>query len=134
MAKESHSKNKTESSQAALRVDKVTIAALAEVLSYILTLIDFGKDFLAEKSSETKEIQELAEKLLPFFVKALASVAEVTIKPCKSQIGSGALPLDLLESSSLVLKPWLVKARQTLNFKASPKVSRTIDSCRWSFA
>ena len=91
----------------ALRVDKVTIAALAEVLKLYT-----DPDRLAERlpvlkslTRDTKELQELAEKLLPFFDRALASVAEITIEPCKSQIGSGALPLDLLDSSSLVLKP-----------------------------
>ena len=91
----------------ALRVDKVTIAALAEVLKLYT-----DPDRLAERlpvlkslTRDTQELQELAEKLLPFFVRALASVAEITIEPCKSQIGSGALPLDLLDSSSLVLKP-----------------------------
>ena len=91
----------------ALRVDKVTVAALAEVLK-LYTDPDRLADRLPVLKSltrDTKELQELAEKLLPFFVRALASVAEITIEPCKSQIGSGALPLDLLDSSSLVLKP-----------------------------
>ena len=47
----------------------------------------------------------LAEKLCPIFIERLTNIAEVSIEPCKSQIGSGALPLDLLESSALVLKP-----------------------------
>ena len=91
----------------ALRVDKVTIAALAEVLK-LYTDPDRLADRLPVLKSltrDTKELQELAETLLPSFVRALASVAEITIEPCKSQIGSGALPLDLLDSSSLVLKP-----------------------------
>ena len=91
----------------ALRVDKVTIAALAEVLK-LYTDPDRLADRLPVLKSltrDTKELQELAEMLLPFFVRALASVAEITIEPCKSQIGSGALPLDLLDSSSLVLNP-----------------------------
>ena len=77
---------------------------------------------------DTKELQELAEKLLPFFVRALASVAEVTIKPCKSQIGSGALPLDLLESSSLVLKPLASEGKTDVKLQSLAKKFRGLST------
>ena len=114
----------------ALRVDKVTIAALAEVLR-LYTDPDRLSDRLPLLKSlvrDTKELQELAEKLLPFFVRALASVAEVTIKPCKSQIGSGALPLDLLESSSLVLKPLASEGKTDAKLQSLAKKFRGLST------
>ena len=114
----------------ALRVDKVTIAALAEVLK-LYTDPDRLSDRLPSLKSlvrDTKELQELAEKLLPFFVRALASVAEVTIEPCKSQIGSGALPLDLLESSSLVLKPFASERKSDAKLQSLAKKFRGLST------
>ena len=114
----------------ALRVDKVTIAALAEVLR-LYTDPDRLSDRLPLLKSlvrDTKELQELAEKLLPFFIRALASVAEVTIEPCKSQIGSGALPLDLLESSSLVLKPLASEGKTDAKLQSLAKKFRGLST------
>ena len=91
----------------ALRVDKITIAALVEVLK-LYTDPDRLADRLPLLRSLVRplsEIQKLAEKLYPIFVERLTNIAEVSMEPCKSQIGSGALPLELLESSALVLKP-----------------------------
>lgn len=91
----------------ALRVDKITIAALVEVLK-LYTDPDRLADrlpLLRNLVRPLSEIQKLAEKLFPIFVERLTNIAEVSMEPCKSQIGSGALPLELLESSALVLKP-----------------------------
>ena len=98
----------------ALRVDKITIAALMEVLK-LYTDPDRITDrlpLLRNLVRPLNEIQMLAEKLRPIFIERLTNIAEVSIEPCKSQIGSGALPLDLLESSALVLKP-LAKKGET---------------------
>ena len=98
----------------ALRVDKITIAALVEVLK-LYTDPDRLTDrlpLLRNLVRPLNEIQMLAEKLCPIFIERLTNIAEVSIEPCKSQIGSGALPLDLLESSALVLKP-LAKKGET---------------------
>ncbi len=95
----------------ALRVDKITIAALAEVLKLYTDpdrLVD-RLPLLRNLVRPLNEIQMIAEKLFPIFVEALTDIAEVSIEPCKSQIGSGALPLDLLESCALVLKPFAEK-------------------------
>ena len=35
----------------------------------------------------------------------LAGIAEVACEPCHSQIGSGALPVDLLPSMALIVRP-----------------------------
>lgn len=88
----------------AIRLDKTTLAALEATLA----LYD-DPDSLADAvpglrllARPAAEIAAVAEAVRP----ALAAAAfgwEVEIAPCRSQIGSGALPVDLLESSAVVL-------------------------------
>jgi L-seryl-tRNA(Ser) seleniumtransferase len=47
------------------------------------------------------EIRALAEKLLPLFVAAVGKSFQCGIQPVRGQIGSGALPVDLLPSFAL---------------------------------
>ncbi len=91
----------------ALRVDKMTIAALYEVLKLYL-----DPDTLCENiptlrylTKPLAEIRQLAEGLVEPFKHCLADIAEVTTCPCESQIGSGSLPIDLLASYSLKITP-----------------------------
>ena len=51
------------------------------------------------------EIEALATRLLPALSAALDGIAAVEIAACKSQIGSGALPVSLLPSAGLALRP-----------------------------
>ncbi len=90
----------------ALRVDKLTIAALAAVLRL------YGDpDRLAERlptlgllARPAAGIEAAARRLAPALAKRLAGRAEVEVVPCQSQIGSGALPVDALPSFALSLK------------------------------
>ena len=77
----------------ALRVDKMTIAALYEVLKLYL-----DPDTLCENiptlrylTKPLAEIRQMAEGLVEPFKHCLADIAEVTTCPCESQIGSGSL-------------------------------------------
>jgi L-seryl-tRNA(Ser) seleniumtransferase len=90
----------------ALRVDKVRLAACEATLKLYR-----DPDRLAERlptmrflSRSAEEIRQQAERLLPIMADALDDVA-VEILPCRSQIGSGALPLDTIQSFGLSLKP-----------------------------
>jgi L-seryl-tRNA(Ser) seleniumtransferase len=49
------------------------------------------------------DIEALARRIAPTFAAALRGRAQVEVKPCHSQIGSGALPIDLLPSWALAL-------------------------------
>jgi L-seryl-tRNA(Ser) seleniumtransferase len=91
----------------ALRLDKIRLAALEAVLHLYA-----DPDRLADRlpslrllSRSRSEIQALADRLLPQIVHALAGVAEINIVETKSQIGSGALPVSLLPSAALTLRP-----------------------------
>jgi L-seryl-tRNA(Ser) seleniumtransferase len=90
----------------ALRVDKVRLAACEATLKLYR-----DPDRLAERlptmrflSRSAEEIRQQAERLLPNMTDALEDVA-VEIVSCRSQIGSGALPLDTIPSFGLSLKP-----------------------------
>jgi len=89
----------------ALRLDKMTIAALEAVLKLYR-----DPDRLAQRlptlrllSRPTGEIRALAERLLPAVALALGARASVQVLPCRSQIGSGSLPVDRLDSACLAL-------------------------------
>jgi L-seryl-tRNA(Ser) seleniumtransferase len=91
----------------ALRLDKIRLAALEAVLRLYA-----DPDRLAAKLPALRlltrpkvEIAALAQRLLPAVTLALGAVAATEIVETKSQIGSGALPVSLLPSSGLSLRP-----------------------------
>ena len=114
----------------ALRVDKITIAALIEVLKLYMDpdRLVSRLPLLADLVKPIGEIDHLAERLLPVFAEKLADVAEVSIEQCKSQIGSGALPLDLLESRALVLKPLAKKGETDARLQKLAKSFRSLST------
>ncbi len=95
----------------ALRVDKITLAGLVEVLKLYLDPDRLLQrlPLLRDLTRDVAEIEGLANALLPQFEERLAGRAEVEVRACKSQIGSGALPLELLDSFALVLTPIAAK-------------------------
>jgi L-seryl-tRNA(Ser) seleniumtransferase len=91
----------------AMRLDKVTIAALAAVLQLYANpekLLERVPTLrLLARSRES--VEQSAHRLLPNLQKCLALVAEVTVEPCDSQTGSGSLPLTRIPSAALVIRP-----------------------------
>jgi L-seryl-tRNA(Ser) seleniumtransferase len=91
----------------ALRLDKIRLAALEAVLRLYA-----DPDRLAERLPALRllarpagEIRAVGERLLPPVDRALRDIAEVTLVETRSQIGSGALPVSLLPSAALALRP-----------------------------
>ncbi len=91
----------------ALRVDKMTIAALEAVLRLYA-----DPDRLAERlptlrllTREAADMRRTAEKLQPALAARLGEKLVVEVIDCESQIGSGALPVDALPSAGLAIRP-----------------------------
>ena len=91
----------------ALRLDKTAIAALAAVLRLYA-----HPDRLAARlptlrllTRSVDDIAAQAERLVPPLARRLDAVASVASAACKSQIGSGALPVETLPSRAIAMAP-----------------------------
>jgi L-seryl-tRNA(Ser) seleniumtransferase len=91
----------------ALRLDKIRLAALEAVLRLYA-----DPDRLVARLPALRllarpraDIEALAHRVLPAVEAALAADTTVLVVDTKSQIGSGALPVSLLPSAGLALKP-----------------------------
>ena len=89
----------------ALRVDKMTLAALDAVLR----LYDDPDRLKAELptlkmlSRPAPDVEAQAQRLLPAVKAALREVAQADVVEVRSQIGSGSLPVDLIESRAIAI-------------------------------
>jgi L-seryl-tRNA(Ser) seleniumtransferase len=91
----------------ALRLDKMTIAALEAVLRLYRDHDRRAKRLptLRLLTRPADEIQALAERIAPAVSHALGERATVQVPPCRSQIGSGSLPVDRLDSACVAIGP-----------------------------
>ncbi|KAF3998315.1 L-seryl-tRNA(Sec) selenium transferase [Glaciimonas immobilis] len=90
----------------ALRVGKLTLAALEPVLALYRS-----PEFLPERLTTLRLLTRhqsamrlQAERILPVLQQVLGSAYVISAEPMFSQIGSGALPVDLLPSYGLTLR------------------------------
>jgi L-seryl-tRNA(Ser) seleniumtransferase len=90
----------------ALRVDKVRLAAIEATLKLYR-----DPDRLAERlptfrflARPLADIEAQAERILPRLSGALGHAFDVEVSACKSQIGSGALPLETIPSAGLAIR------------------------------
>lgn len=114
----------------ALRIDKVTMAALLAVLDLYRNPEQLKNrlPLLRDLTRPAGEIENVCSRILPEIRKVFANRAEVEVDSCKSQIGSGSLPLDLLDSYCLSIKPNAKKGERDASllrlaqaFRALPK-------------
>ena len=90
----------------ALRVGKLTLAALEPVLRLYQ-----APEFLRERLTTLRlltrpaaDMQAVAARALPALQQALGDAYAASAEPMSSQIGSGALPVDVLPSFGLVVR------------------------------
>jgi L-seryl-tRNA(Ser) seleniumtransferase len=123
----------------ALRVSKLTLAALEAVLELYR-----APELLAERlptlrllTRPAAQMQTQAERLRPLLQRSLGDAYEVTDAPMLSQIGSGALPVEQLPSHGLAIRA--VKARRAsltrlqagLRALPRPVIGRMADKTLW---
>jgi L-seryl-tRNA(Ser) seleniumtransferase len=112
----------------ALRVDKTILAALLGTLRLYQdpASLSHRLPILRNLTRNADDIQALAHEIAPKFVTLLSGIAIVTIEDCMSQIGSGALPLDLMPSSSVVLAPVAEKGQRDIALQKLAKSFRCL--------
>jgi L-seryl-tRNA(Ser) seleniumtransferase len=125
----------------ALRCDKATLAALAATLGLYR-----DPDRLAERlptlrmlSRKPADIRELAESLTGAVQAAVGDGFTVSVADCAGQIGSGALPVENLDSAALVIRPVaprgqgarLKRLAASLRTLPIPVIGRVHDDALW---
>lgn len=88
----------------ALRMDKGRLAALEQVLLLYLDPARLAERLPALRllTREVAEIRDCAERMAAA-MRGVLSARAVSVEPCRSQIGSGALPVDLLASFAVTV-------------------------------
>lgn len=91
----------------ALRLDKLTLAALVEVLKLYRNPATLRQRLptLRLLTRSAAEIEAQARRVLSAIATALAPRFRVTVAPCHSQIGSGAVPVETLPSAAIEIVP-----------------------------
>ena len=90
----------------ALRVDKMTVAALSAVLRLYLDPDRLVQRLPALRALARKpeDITACALRVLPHVTRFLQATATVRVAECESQIGSGALPAQRIASAALAIR------------------------------
>ncbi len=91
----------------ALRIDKLTLAALQSVLELYLKPHTLRKTLpmLRDLTKSRTAIKQCCEELMPALGESLNGHADVAIVDCDSQVGSGSLPQEILASQGIAITP-----------------------------
>lgn len=124
----------------AMRPDKVTLAALDAVLRLYIDPARLGEELptLRWLSRDVQTIEQLATRLAPI-VQRYCEDFQVTTEHTYSQVGSGALPIDRLDSTALKLslpnvrRPGNALKRLAKAFRdlPIPVIGRIADDALW---
>jgi L-seryl-tRNA(Ser) seleniumtransferase len=95
----------------ALRVDKMTIAALSAVLRLYSNPERLAKSLPALRllTRPVEDISGMADRLRHVVASGLAGIVSVETTRCESQMGSGALPTRTVPSAGLAIRPAVPK-------------------------
>ncbi len=128
----------------ALRCDKLVIGALEATLRLYRDHIDDPQQLAAQLpllrllTRPAEAIRTAGERLLEPVRAAFGAQAAVTLQASRSQIGSGSLPVDRLDSWSLVITPAGRRSGQATSAIASalrklplPVIGRVKDGAVW---
>ncbi len=90
----------------ALRVDKIRLAAIEATLRLYRDPDRLASCLptLKHLSRQAGDIEAVAHRIAPAVSRVLGGVFTVAAAPCKSQIGSGALPVETVESFGLAIR------------------------------
>jgi L-seryl-tRNA(Ser) seleniumtransferase len=117
----------------ALRLDKARLAALEQVLLLYLNpdLLPEALPTLRLLTRPAADIRGTADRLAPHLRQALPG-RPVSVEPCCSQIGSGALPVDLLDSFAVAVGGGGLE-RLSAEFRALPRpvIGRIAEGRLW---
>ncbi|RKU28693.1 L-seryl-tRNA(Sec) selenium transferase [Candidatus Poribacteria bacterium] len=118
----------------ALRVDKLTIAALSTTLQNYLYLDNHITDdfpMLQRYSRTVEELYAFAETVSDRLQNVFQDKISINITETKSQIGSGSLPEETLDSVAVVLTPMVIsveKLSELFRHASIPVIGRIEDN------
>ncbi len=110
----------------ALRVDKLTVAALEAVLRLYQDPERATQRLpvLRRLARPLADIRALAERLRPRLAAWVAPGVEVRVIDCESEVGSGAAPRQRLASAGLALRPGTTRLAATFRALPVPVIGR----------
>ena len=124
----------------ALRLDKLVIAALSATLRLYESPERLRETMpvLRLLTRPLANIEDIAAAVAPALQSVFGDAAEVATADCHSQIGSGALPVDLLPSRAVVIRPpagrgggWLNRLAAAFRRLPVPVIGRVGDGALW---
>jgi L-seryl-tRNA(Ser) seleniumtransferase len=114
----------------AVRVGKMTIAALDATLRLYIDGMEANIPSLAYLSRPIEDIQKIANEVSEKIEKILEGIAQITVQDGESQVGSGALPVESILSKHVVIKPLTMsvdKMAELFRLREVPIIGRISD-------
>jgi L-seryl-tRNA(Ser) seleniumtransferase len=113
----------------ALRVDKLVIAALGEVLRLYLDAerLPQALPTLRMLLRPPRDIEPVARRLADALARRLKAPYVVEVVECRSQIGSGALPIDVLPSMGVRIASSAPRRQRDRDVKQLKQTLRALD-------
>lgn len=131
----------------ALRCDKLIMGALEATLRLYRDLADSPQGLaqalpvLRLLNRPSDDLHALGQRLLPAMQQAFAGKADVSLRPTRSQIGSGSLPVDRIDSWAICLTPVTLTGKRSgtaleslhaaLRALPIPVIGRVHDGALW---